>query len=470
MDEFLREIHTSIFKEWILLQPHDDYKILLDPKNDNIILIQTEYSQSQITFNNMSIIELNVVNTFTNEIDFYLHFQMKTMKHAVELFNEMLDCIKKLVKKPTIRILLSCSGGLTTSFFALKMNEASELLSLNYEVSAIGYNELFNKGNEYDVILLAPQISYMHAKVQQILKEQVVIKIPPQVFAKYDVAKVISLIQEAMENHQAVDEEVSMFHPLPLKEAVSHISQPILTLSVFRNSSRVHIAYRLYLPHHQISLDNEIIKSTMDVQDIYDVIDTVLVQYPQLKTIGISIPGIINDGWVASAHVNGLEDLNLLEILNQRYHQHFIICNDVNTAAVGYYASQNKYSSLTVLFQPTSFYAGAGTIINGQLITGKSHLAGEVQYLPMNLSDSQLVLNKTPEGALELVSKTILSIISVINPDIFVLFCTVIPDIEELKKEIAKYIPQEYLPEIIKQDDLKEYTLLGQLILCIQSL
>ncbi len=43
-------------------------------------------------------------------------------------------------------------------------------------MKAIGYTDLFNVGNDYDVILLAPQISFMHAKVQEILKDKIVLK------------------------------------------------------------------------------------------------------------------------------------------------------------------------------------------------------------------------------------------------------------------------------------------------------
>ena len=93
MDEFLRDIHTMIFKEWVLMQDQANYKIYLDSHNENIIVIETNYSYSEVTFNTMNIIELSVTNTFTNEIEFYLHFQMKTMKHAIELFHEMLESI-----------------------------------------------------------------------------------------------------------------------------------------------------------------------------------------------------------------------------------------------------------------------------------------------------------------------------------------------------------------------------------------
>lgn len=467
MDEFLRDIHTMIFKEWVLMQDQANYKIRLDSHNANIIVIETNYSYSEVTFNTMNIIELSVTNTFTNEIEFYLHFQMKTMKHAIELFHEMLESIHKLIHRPITKILLSCSGGMTTSFFAEKMNEAAKLLYLNFEVSAIGYNQLYNVGGDYDVIMLAPQISYMHAKVQEILKDQVVIKIPPQVFAKYDVGKTLGIIRDAMDQRKA--SQIEPTAPISLFKAV-HNDVKILTLSLFRNSNRVHIAYRVYGEQNEILLDNEIIKSNVVIQDIFDVLDTVFLKYKDLNVIGISTPGIINDGFVSSSNVNGFGDIDLYNILTQRYQQSFIITNDVNTAAVGYYASQDRYSSITFLFQPTSFYAGAGTIINGQLIKGRLHLAGEVQYLPLNLSNDKLILNKTPEGAIELVAKTILSIISVISPDAIILSCVLIPQVHELKKELERYVPAQYVPDIIKVEDIQEYILLGLMILCARSL
>ena len=467
MDEFLRDIHTMIFKEWVLMQDQANYKIRLDSHNANIIVIETNYSYSEVTFNTMNIIELSVTNTFTNEIEFYLHFQMKTMKHAIELFHEMLESIHKLIHRPITKILLSCSGGMTTSFFAEKMNEAAKLLYLNFEVSAIGYNQLYNVGGDYDVIMLAPQISYMHAKVQEILKDQVVIKIPPQVFAKYDVGKTLGIIRDAMDQRKA--SQIEPTASISLFKAV-HNDVKILTLSLFRNSNRVHIAYRVYGEQNDILLDNEIIKSNVVIQDIFDVLDTVFLKYKDLNVIGISTPGIINDGFVSSSNVNGFGDIDLYNILTQRYQQSFIITNDVNTAAVGYYASQDRYSSITFLFQPTSFYAGAGTIINGQLIKGRLHLAGEVQYLPLNLSNDKLILNKTPEGAIELVAKTILSIISVISPDAIILSCVLIPQVHELKKELERYVPAQYVPDIIKVEDIQEYILLGLMILCARSL
>ena len=75
----------------------------------------------------------------------------------------------------------------------------------------------------------------------------------------------------------------------------------------------------------------------------------------------------------------------------------------------------------------------------------------------------------TPEGALELVSKTIAALSSVIGPEAIILSCTLIPDVNELRKMIAQYIPEKYLPRIIKIENIQEYILIGQLILCLQE-
>lgn len=466
MDEFLMDIHTLIYKKWILMQKSDEYDLGLKPHHEDTIIIETDYCYGEIVFNAMNIIELSVMNTYSNEAEFYLHFQMKTMKHAIELFYEMLTCIKKLVTQPVMRILLSCSGGMTTSYFAQKMNQAAQLLFMNYEADAVGYNNLFNIGHKYDVILLAPQISYMHAKVQEIFKNQIVLQIPPQVFAKYDVGKTLFLIKEAqnkMHPHYVKEK------PLPVQTDI-HCHIYILSLSIFRNSERIHIAYRLYGHNNRIYLNKEIIKTQLSIKDLYDIIDTVIIQYPQIKMIGISIPGIINNGCVTSTNIPGFDDINLKSLLSSRYHQTIILGNDVNTAAVGYYASQNAHSSLAFIFQPIRYYAGAGIIINGQLWVGQHHLAGEVQYLPMKLSDNYMNLNQTPEGCLQIVSQMIASIVAIISPEVIALSCELIPHIDDLKKELLQYLPPLYIPEIVKIDNALEYTILGQMILCLQYL
>lgn len=465
MDDFLQDINTLFFKKWICLQENQKYQVYISENDQNTIYIETEYGLGELTFHPLNIIELRVTNKITQEVDFYLHFQMKTMKHALELFNEMIESIMNLSNKPITKVLLSCTGGLTTSFFAQRLNEVIQLLGLDLKVDAIGYNQLFQVGINYDIILLAPQISYLHAKVQDILKDQTILTIPPQIFAKYDVGKLISLITKAKENSKKLKDIQSQEQTIHLD---IHDERQILCLTTFKNKERVHLTYRLY-HRGSILADNEIIKYNISIQDIYDVLDTVILQYPDISIIGMSIPGIIHNGLLSSSYIKDIKDNEIETAFSNRYTQKIIMTNDVNAASVGYYISQKQYQTFMFLFQPLSIGAGAGIIVNGKLLDGNHHFAGEVIYLPLGLSKDKSELNHTPEGTLELVSKTILSTMCIIDPQAIILFSDLITDIDELKNEIEKSVPRTFIPDIIKVNDVLEYILLGQMILCAQD-
>ena len=460
MDEFLQETYVILLRKWLL-----NHSFKQNLKSNDLLFRETEYGLAEITFNPLNIIELKVTHKKTGEIDFYLHFQMKTLKHAIDLYKEMIDSLNQLTNKSKIRLLLCCSGGYTTGFFALKINEAIKVLELDMEVTATGYHRLYQEGNNYDVILLAPQVSFLQAEAQKILKGAVVLAIPPKIFAKYDVGRIISLVKDALQRKEYSSN--MQRQPLPLKISIES-KEKIFCLSVFRNKERIHIAYRLYC-QQKILMDNEIIKQNIAIWDMYDILDTVLAQYPDIATIGIAIPGIINQGHLSSSYITDIENNEVEKAFSSRYHQKILISNDINAAASGFYVSQTKFQSLVFLFQPIAQYAGAGIIVNGQMIPGKSHLAGEIQFLPSYSLASPLELSQTPEGTLKLVSHTLVSAISLLDPPAIVLFSDLIPDVNALKKEMKEFIPENYLPEIIKVDNVLEYILLGQMVLCTQK-
>lgn len=469
MDEFLRDIHTIIFKQWLLYQKADFYDLYLNEKDQDVIIIENEFCYSYITFNPQDIIELCVMNKITDEMEFYLHFQFKTLKHAISLFHEMTNCIKKIVNKPKCRILLCCSGGMTTEFFAQKIRDAIQILSLNIEVAAVGYQKLYQEGLNYDVILLAPQVSYVSLQVEKVLKNQLVLKIPPQVFAKYNVGALITFVDEALSQRER--KKTEYIEPLFSVVKLS-TDKNILAVSINSNGDNSHISYRLYQYDQSIILDSKIIKHHISLQDVLDAIDTVLLQNEKVDVIGIALPGVIVDGFIHSGIIDEMKNKKLTDILEERYHKPVFIINDVNAAAVGYYASQKEHQSLSMLFQPINRMAGAAVIINGQLIKGFGGLAGEVQLLPLQLSDDYFRLANTPEGTLELVTKQILSIIAIVSPEEIIIYSDLIFDSKDVEREIKKSLSGFHLthfPHIIKIENLVEYTLLGIMNLCIQE-
>lgn len=64
-------------------------------------------------------------------------------------------------------IKLFCSGGMSTSFLARKLQEEANQKGLNYQVSAHGIADIKVLGEDADIILLAPQIAYMKETVEK---------------------------------------------------------------------------------------------------------------------------------------------------------------------------------------------------------------------------------------------------------------------------------------------------------------
>lgn len=427
MEDFLKDVYTPIYKKWILFQQIDNCQIMLSSKDQNKIILETKYGVANVIFYKFNIIELNVISKIDQESCFFLHFQMNNINHAINLFYEMVECLKTLIKKPKIKILLCCSGGLTTTYFAYKIDEAIQLFALDYEIAATGYNELFKKGEQYDV------------------------------------KEILNLVDQELIKKRNKNGQVQL---LSIRNKTITFHRKILCISLFRNRNRIHIAYRLYQSQSDIIVNNETIKQRITIQDIYDVIDTVLLNYPGIEVIGFSTPGIVNNGFATTASINGFDDMNYKKLFTSKYSQKFIITNDVNTAAIGYHATQNQYSSIVLLFQPMSTKAGAGIIIDNKLINGKHNVAGEMKYLPVNLLEKGANVYKTPEDIIKIVKYISLSIISVIGPEAIVIFCSLLPNIEDLENELKTVLPQEYIPRLIKIDDIQEYIFLGQTIIC----
>lgn len=465
MDDFLRDIHVMVFKEWILMQKSQQYCIYIDENDEDIVDIETDDIMSQITFNEFDIIELSVKNKRSQEVEFYIHFQMKNLNHAIGLFNEMLGVIDDYTHQPQIKILLCCSGGLSTGFFAQKMNDAFQLLNLSMEVEATGYYKLYQIGNYYDVILLAPQVSYCLAEVKSVFKNRPVLVIPSSVFGKYDVSKMIELIQKSLQVENHNEKGIIPDLKTPLKH-----QQKILSLSIYRNMQKYSVSYHLYDENQKMILQHDIIKNNMSIHDIYSVLDTVFIQYPDVNVVCVSVSTVVSKGVLQETIIADLKDNDLYSALTNHYHKNFYISNDANNAAMGYYATHNNFSSLVFLFQPIEDVGGCGIIINGSLYQGRQNIAGEVKYLPLALSDDYVELTMTPFGTYELVSKILLSIMSVIDPQMIVIKSDLILNPEELRQEIGKYIPKEYIPPIDKVNDLKEYILLGNMVWCSQMI
>ncbi len=455
MDEFLQDIYMSVFHQWILNQPYDS--LVTVSEDDEDIVLETPSSVGRITFNPNHIIELIITDKTTGSNDFYLHFQMRTLNHAVALYQEMVECLTN--KKNITQVLLCCSGGYTTSNFAVSLNETVELFDVPFHFSASSISHIDSRIKGMTIVLLAPQVAYLRAELEKKYPDVEIAVIPSAVFARYDCVELLRFIRDLNDQHHKDST------PLSLKRKLSH-HEKILVLSVINMHTRYIIDYRLYDQDNAILMDQEVVKTRIDFEDICDILDVVFVSHPDIELIGISMPGIINDGKVYLSMAN-MYNFDALGMLKRKYNKTFYLDNDVNSIAVGIYVSQGKYESLSFIFQPKSSYAGVGSIFNGQLIRGYHNVAGEVQYMPLNLKEDYLTMTGSAEGTTDVLTKVITSIISLLGPEAVLYSTPNQVDEKAILEGVSKMIPKEYQPEIKRISSLKEYMLIGEMTLCV---
>lgn len=127
---------------------------------------------ASIAFYEDSIVELSIQERRTKNSVFYLHFQVSDLQTAEKNIQVFFDFFEKArrtqaeLNLPAVRdaagmkILISCSSGFTSSYFAFLMQEALNQVQAEVKVDAVSSMELSLVQEQYDYILLAPQVAY----------------------------------------------------------------------------------------------------------------------------------------------------------------------------------------------------------------------------------------------------------------------------------------------------------------------
>ena len=452
------------FREYIRKKQDKAYTIT--ESDENHFLLETDYACGQIVIHPMEIIELMITNKEDGSNQFYLHFQLKDREHAYDLLNEMIHTLISLKDEHRTRVLLTCSSALTTSFFAEKLNEAAQSMQLDYSFSAVSINLIYSKGFDSDVILLAPQIGYEYKRMKEIFKDQLVLKLPADVFARYNTGGVFRLIVEQMKEKEITKEPELK---IALRSAFNN-SYRILSIVMINHKNIYRFGYRIF-DHGKKTLDKEVIKPTQSFQDIEDLFDYVLIRHKNIDAIALAMPGVIYRGNIYHPDTGFKDNRNIGIYLSEKYGKPVFLINDVNAIALGYYAVHENSENMVFHFQPRDMsFAGTGIIIDGKLHRGRKGAAGETGVLinaSVENADEKIM---TPEGAMEIVGKAVLAYSSLLAPEKVVIYSDLTPDMEALKEYVTQFWTDEYIPELIHVDSLKEYMLTGAMIHALELL
>ena len=172
-------------------------------KKCGIISFNNEVYEAFVVFHENSLMELSIKDKKTGDTPFYLHFEAREPRSARDNIQAFFDFFKdKTPAKerldvdaakngPSMKLLVSCTSGLTSSYFAYTMKNALEKAGIDITIDAVSYTEIDKMQSQYDYILLAPQIAYKLPEYRQRYGDRVM-TVDSRDFASYDVNRVLN--------------------------------------------------------------------------------------------------------------------------------------------------------------------------------------------------------------------------------------------------------------------------------------
>ena len=466
------------FRSWIREQPQRGF--VADLSDDDHFVLQTDFATAQINFYAMDpdpeVVEFNIEEKKSGEVRFFLHFHAVERDHAVQLYSEMTQTLVQLRNQESTEVLLCCTAGMTTSFFAQRLNQVAEAMGIDYTFSAVSVNEVYENGQNKAAVLIAPQISYEADRVRMAMGNVPVLAIPTAIFAAYDAGGCVEWLREELRQRSQTAEERA------IEQATQGFNSDkrIVVVAVHAATDEVNLHYRL-VDHGNVEQERKVIKRWLTLEDITDVIDTqvcICKGGGMVDAIGIALPGALHNGRLDLKTRNvkltdGTDDFVLADYLRERYAAPVVLCNNVNAAALGWYAGQDEYESVTFYSQAVGWAVGGqGHVIGGKLVEGAHGNAGEIKYVVDRFSYSHpLHYNPyDPADVIEMVGQMIAMDCATLDPEVVVLRCDLLSNMDEVATELEKYVPRELQPKLVKVRDYNEYILRGVLISCIQQL
>ncbi len=204
MNEFYQNLLTPVVYQWVA--SHANAK---KGKSCCSICFCNKNYHGTIYFHADNMIELQILDIETQENLFYLHFQMKDMKMATENIIAFFNYLQKphsdvieeshFTLKKELKILLSCTSGITTSYFAYLLENSLNQAEKHVIVDAVSYTELDQVQSDYDFIFLAPQISYKYPQMKAEYGNKVLM-IDSIDFATGNIENILNIVMKKIEN------------------------------------------------------------------------------------------------------------------------------------------------------------------------------------------------------------------------------------------------------------------------------
>lgn len=453
------------YRKWVIQRGTESFPVTENDEGN--LEIESTVGLGRVNFYPDDIVELRIDTIRDNKCEFFLHFQLKDLKRAKELYLEMEEAMRNMKDNKAIDVLLTCSSALTTSYYAELLNKAAETLGKNYSFRAVSFDKIEAEGENADVILLAPQVHYARSKVMALFDHAIVINIPAQTFGKYDTGTLIELIKGELEEKQT--KETPKYQRT---QSFFETNKKILTIGYINGGDlKQHVISRYY-KNGNIEYFDETVVENVNIEDIIRIAGNIIDMYPEIEVVGLSLPGAIESG-VIYLENHPIHMHNIEQEVSSEIHRDVFAFNDANMIVTGIYWLEDRYKSLILYFLPDGAEAaGCGIVINGHMIRGYQHVAGEVKFTQdvLNINHSVEEIKDTEAGALEVISKTLVTMVATVGPEAIFVYSSKLKDMDKLKDDMSKYIDPKFIPDLLHVDDIREYMMTGTFLRCIWKL
>lgn len=194
-------------------------------------------------------------------------------------------------------------------------------------------------------------------------------------------------------------------------------------------------------------------------------------RYPEIRSIAVGMPAAVRDGLIFHVPSYGtFQDYNLQSYLEDLFSIPVIVENDMNAAVLGYHnLSGSEEASLVYVYLGHNG-PGAGLLINGNVVRGRSFFTGEIGFVPMcEGSNFQDILERNrsvmssliepDQEQIDALSRLSAAFTAILNPDA-ILWCehNLSPSaLVSIKERASAYVPKRHLPEMLLRDWEHDY-------------
>jgi len=190
----------------------------------------------------------------------------------------------------------------------------------------------------------------------------------------------------------------------------------------------------------------------MDVSMIQSEIEKCIALYPNISSIMVGVNGIVDDGIIKMSDIPEMDDVNIKEAIKKvAGNRPFHVSYGLQYGAFGAYTSKGYKSGIvTLFFCVRDVIPGSASVANGHILNGRNGFAGMTGYIGFEKdTDINELTKQIAAGDLTMIYRSLMAIITVLNPDEIVFAGNVITqdNLDEIISVIERHIPLRFIPK-----------------------